>query len=308
MIKLLESMLLSKFAQQFIVIHETKSMRKAAEILTISQPALSINLKKTEERLGTPLFIRHANGMEPTPLGDVLYNHSKSILNASRLLEDEIEFITNHSKKRLRIGLGVVWTTTLLPKVLKRLRREFPDYNFDFITGVAEEIAEKLKLGEIDIMIAAETPKLSTDNTIVRVFLNDINYVAICNERSNLAAFEVASLEDLSRSEIAAFENDNFAARYLTEHFGRFGLKPPKIVTTTNSAAALISILQNTEHVSFVLDPLAKRANKLGLKTLKTEYPFSDLAIYIYYQSSIASLPVTKKFTHFVKDIFSHEL
>ncbi|GIR44653.1 MAG: hypothetical protein CM15mP54_15070 [Paracoccaceae bacterium] len=55
-------------------------------------------------------------------------------------------------------------------------------------------------------MIAAETPKLSGDNTIVRVFLNDINYVAICNERSNLAMFEVTSLEDLSRSEIAAFE------------------------------------------------------------------------------------------------------
>ena len=147
MSKLIETMLLSKFAQQFIVIHETKSMRKAAEILTISQPALSINLRKTEERLGAPLFIRQANGMESTPLGDVLYNHTKSILNASRLLEDEIEFLTNRSKKRLRVGLGVVWTTTLLPKVMKRLQREFPDYNFDFITGVAEEIGEKLKLG-----------------------------------------------------------------------------------------------------------------------------------------------------------------
>lgn len=308
MSKLIETMLLSKFAQQFIIIHETKSMRKAAETLAISQPALSINLRKTEERLGYPLFTRQANGMASTPLGDLLYSHSKSILNASRLLEDEIDFITKRSQKRLRVGLGVVWTTTLLPKVLKRLRREFPDYNFDFITGVAEEIGEKLKLGEIDIMIAAETPKLSGDNTIVRVFLNDINYVAICNERSNLAKFEVTSLEDLSRSEIAAFENDSFAAKYLTEHFGRFGLKPPKIVTTTNSAAALISILQNTEHVSFVLDPLAKRASQMGLKILKTEHPFSDLAIYIYYQSSISSLTVTKKFTKFVKNIFSHEL
>ena len=230
MIKLLESMLLSKFAQQFIVIHETKSMRKAAEILTISQPALSINLRKTEERLGAPLFIRQANGMESTPLGDVLYNHTKSILNASRLLEDEIEFLTNRSKKRLRVGLGVVWTTTLLPKVMKRLRGEFPDYNFDFITGVAEEIVEKLKLGEIDIMIAAETPKLSADKSMVRDFLNDINFVAICNERSKLATFEVASLEDLSRSEIAAFENDSFAAKYLTEHFGRFGPNHQKLL------------------------------------------------------------------------------
>ena len=308
MIKLLESMLLSKFAQQFIIIHETKSMRKATEVLGISQPALSINLRKAEERLGYPLFIRQANGMVPTPLGDILYNHSKSIVNASLLLEDEIDFITNHSKKKLRVGLGVVWTTTLLPKVLKQLLIEFPDYNFDFITGVAEELGEKLKLGRIDIIIAAETPKLSADSTIVKVFLNDINYVAICSERSDLARAEVASLDDLSRAKIAAFENDSFAASFLTEHFGRFGLKPPKIVTTTNSAAALISILQNTQHVSLVLDPLARRASQMGLKILKTEHPFSDLSIYIYYPSSIASLPVMRKFTDFVTNIFSHEL
>ena len=93
MSKLIETMLLSKFAQQFIIIHETKSMRKAAETLAISQPALSINLRKTEERLGYPLFTRQANGMASTLLGDLLYSHSKSILNASRLLEDEIDFI-----------------------------------------------------------------------------------------------------------------------------------------------------------------------------------------------------------------------
>ena len=57
MSKLIETMLLSKFAQQFIIIHETKSMRKAAETLAISQPALSINLRKTEERLGYPSLL-----------------------------------------------------------------------------------------------------------------------------------------------------------------------------------------------------------------------------------------------------------
>ena len=82
-----------------------KSGRNPCRFVTISQPALSINLRKTEERLGAPLFIRQANGMESTPLGDVLYNHTKSILNASRLLEDEIEFLTNRSKKGFELGL-----------------------------------------------------------------------------------------------------------------------------------------------------------------------------------------------------------
>ena len=305
---LIQSTILSKVAQQFVVIHETESIRKASEKLGVSQPALSINLKKLEERLGFTLFKRETNGMRPTRIGNILYNYANSIINASHLLEDEIYFLTNQSKKKLRIGLGVVWTSSLVSKILKRFRKEFPDYNFDFITGVAEEIAVKLKRGEIDIMIAAENALLSNDNTIVRVFLNDIRFVVICSDNNKLAVPDVVRLKDISKAEIAAFQNDSFAENYLIEYFGRFGLRPPKITTKTNSAEALISILINTDNIAFVLEPMAKRASASGLKTLKTDVNFTDLAIYIYYEASISQLSLIKKFTEFVQNIFKNEL
>ena len=305
---LIQSTILSKVAQQFVVIHETESIRKASEKLGVSQPALSINLKKLEERLGFTLFKRETNGMRPTRIGNILYNYANSIINASHLLEDEIYFLTNQSKKKLRIGLGVVWTSSLVSKILKRFRKEFPDYNFDFITGVAEEIAIKLKRGEIDIMIAAENALLSNDNTIIRVFLNDIRFVVICSDNNKLAVPDVVRLKDISEAEIAAFQNDSFAENYLIEYFGRFGLRPPKITTKTNSAEALISILINTDNIAFVLEPMAKKASASGLKTLKTDVNFTDLAIYIYYEASISQLSLIKKFTEFVQNIFKNEL
>ena len=304
---LIQSTILSKVTQQFVVIYEKESIRKASEKLGISQPALSINLKKLEERLGFPLFKRATNGMRPTRMGNVIYNYANSIINASHLLEDEIYFLTNQSKKKLRIGLGVVWTSSLVSKILKRFRKEFPDYNFDFITGVAEEIAIKLKRGEIDIMIAAENALLSNDNTIVRVFLNDIRFVVICSDNNKLAVPDVVRLKDISEAEIAAFQNDSFAENYLIEYFGRFGLRPPKITTKTNSAEALISILINTDNIAFVLEPMAKKASASGLKTLKTDVNFTDLAIYIYYEASISQLSLIKKFTDFVRNIFKNE-
>lgn len=305
---LIQSTILSKVAQQFVVIHETESIRKASEKLGISQPALSINLKKLEERLGFPLFKRATNGMRPTRMGNVIYNYANSIINASHLLEDEIYFLANQSKKKLRIGLGVVWTSSLVSKILEHFQKEFHDYNFDFITGVAEEIAIKLKRGEIDIMIAAETALLSNDNTVVRVFLNDIKFVAICGDNNKLALSDVVRLKDISKAKVAAFQNDSFAENYLIEFFGRFGLKPPKVTTKTNSAEALISILINTENIAFVLEPMAKRASTSGLKTLKTDKNFTDLAIYIYYEATISQLFLIKKFTKFVQNIFKYEL
>ena len=53
---------------------------------------------------------------------------------------------------------------------------------------------------------------------------------------------------------------------------------------------------------------MAKRASTSGLKTLKTDKNFTDLAIYIYYEASISQLFLIKKFTKFVQNIFKYEL
>ena len=303
--KKFQSIFLSNFAQQFLVIYETKNMNKASKLLNISQPALSINLRKAEEKFGFKLFTRSKLGLSSTSLGDIVYDYVKSLMNSSKIFEDEIHSFLNRRKKRLKIGLGVVWTTTLLPKVMRQLRKEFPGYNFDIITGVADDIGEKLKNGDVDVMISAEAKALGSDHTIKKTFLKQIRYSAICGSQNTMFNENEISLEAITKAEVAAFSNDKFGGEYLEEYFSRFNLKPPTIVTTTNSAAALLAILQSTNHIAFVLEPLAKRATELGLKQLKTDQKFSDLSIFIYFQSSAEDLPVISKFKDFVAKVFN---
>ena len=73
--------------EQVIVVAETKSIRLAAENLFISQPNLSLSIKKLEEELGYPLFVRNNKGVEVTPLGQNFVEYAKSIAQQLRQLK-----------------------------------------------------------------------------------------------------------------------------------------------------------------------------------------------------------------------------
>ena len=74
----------TKIIEYVIAIAEEKSLSKAAERLYLSQPALSQRLKKLEDELGTPLFVRGKDGLSITDAGRIYVNGSHSILQIWR--------------------------------------------------------------------------------------------------------------------------------------------------------------------------------------------------------------------------------
>ena len=74
----------TKIIEYVIAIAEEKSLSKAAERLYLSQPALSQRLKKLEDELGTPLFVRGKDGLSITDAGRIYVNGGHSILQIKR--------------------------------------------------------------------------------------------------------------------------------------------------------------------------------------------------------------------------------
>ncbi|MEF1337975.1 LysR family transcriptional regulator, partial [Vibrio rotiferianus] len=69
---------MDKSLQQFLLVARCKSISAAASLAGLSQPTVTHNLKKLEDNLGVMLFERHANGMELTEYGRILYRHSNA--------------------------------------------------------------------------------------------------------------------------------------------------------------------------------------------------------------------------------------
>lgn len=88
----------------YIRVVELQSFTKAAEELHISQPAVSLQLKKLEELYETELIYRQAKKFILTATGEILYHRAKQLEGLYKQVEDEISLYHHHLKGRLRIG------------------------------------------------------------------------------------------------------------------------------------------------------------------------------------------------------------
>jgi DNA-binding transcriptional LysR family regulator len=87
------------------VLYETGNITKTAELLYISRTGLSLSMKKLEDELGVPLFVRKNDGVVPTEYGDLFY---QTVLARAKLMSDfqnELTRLRQNHKETIRIGL-----------------------------------------------------------------------------------------------------------------------------------------------------------------------------------------------------------
>jgi len=135
-----------------IVVARTGSFSRASEFLNISQPALSQAIKKIENNIGSPLFLRGKRGVITlTKIGEMLVNDGQPILNSIEELNRKISSMPVTSHETIRLGISFFYINHLLPQILAGFREKYPDVIID----IREEISEKLELllldNEIDI-------------------------------------------------------------------------------------------------------------------------------------------------------------
>ncbi|MFD1929046.1 LysR family transcriptional regulator [Sporosarcina siberiensis] len=132
---------------------EEGNMRKAAERLFLSQPALSQRLQTIEKEWETLLFIRSQKGLEPTPEGEHVIAYAREALMRR---EEVFEAITSMADKvhgTLKIACASIVGQTWLPQVLKEYVESYPNAQISLITGWSSEIVKALNDREAHVGI-----------------------------------------------------------------------------------------------------------------------------------------------------------
>ncbi len=132
---------------------EEGNMRKAADRLFLSQPALSQRLQSIEKEWDTLLFIRSQKGLEPTPAGELIVEYAKEALLKK---EEALEMIASMADKvhgTLKIACASIIGHTWLPQVLKEFVERYPDAQISLMTGWSSEIVKALNEREAHIGI-----------------------------------------------------------------------------------------------------------------------------------------------------------
>jgi LysR family transcriptional regulator, low CO2-responsive transcriptional regulator len=147
-------------------IRETGKIIKAANMLGLTGPAVTIQLQQLEEELGVTLFERLTEGLRPTAAGLAAIDAAETIDERLRILDDEIEAITKGRRGTLR--LGVVSTAKYFaPRLMAGFSRKFPDIQLDLKIGNREEIIRSLGDHHFDIALMGRPPRDLPVNSLI---------------------------------------------------------------------------------------------------------------------------------------------
>jgi len=132
------------------------SFSRAAEALSYTQSAVSQAIARLEAETGTPLVERHRRGLRATPAGEVLVAHADTILARLDPAEAELPSVIGVSGGRLRLASFPTAGATLMPLAVATFKSSHPNVELSLTEGEPEEIASRLREGEIDVALLFE--------------------------------------------------------------------------------------------------------------------------------------------------------
>ena len=137
----------------FLAVTQEKNMNKAAQLLHISQPTISRQLKALEDELGTQLFIRGNREITLTEDGKYLVDKAKQIITLSDQAELNIGNEPSSISGRVIIGCNETPSVKYLAEATKKINNDYPNILIDFVSTNADTIKKSLDNGIFDFGI-----------------------------------------------------------------------------------------------------------------------------------------------------------
>jgi DNA-binding transcriptional LysR family regulator len=149
-----------------LVVYETKNISRAADLLYISQPAVSHNIKELEKQLGIQLFYKKANGMSSTSEADILYKYISSAFNSIWKGELTISDMAGLKTGVVKIGIPSYLTVLFLSDIITEFRAKYPNVKIEIVSKPVPDLITMLQTQNTDIVIDSQpitTEKSSMD-------------------------------------------------------------------------------------------------------------------------------------------------
>ncbi|MEQ6029450.1 LysR family transcriptional regulator [Staphylococcus saccharolyticus] len=268
-----------------ITLDETKTLRKAAEILYISQPALTQRLKAIESSFGVEIFIRTKKQLITTTEGAMIIEHARDILKRERLFFDKMQAHIGEVNGTISIGCSSLIGQTLLPEVLSLYNTQFPNVEIQVQVGSTEQI--KANHRDYHVMITRGNKVMNLTN--IHLF-NDEHYFIYPKDRKEEVTklpFIEFQADPIYINQIKQWYNDNLGLDY-------------HATITVDQVATCKEMLLSGVGVTILPEIMMKNIDKSMFEFEKVKIDKESLirSTYMSYDASMLQLPQVDSFVN----------
>lgn len=258
----------------FLAVAEERQVRKAAQRLGVSQPAVTKALQRLEKALGFELFERSVKGMTPTGVAEQFRQRTSALRGALRDAVKEATDLHLGALGLLRVGVSPLYVQKLFVPAFVQLHRQRPAAKIRASVHLNDELWRLLRQGELDLSISSLPAVVPDDLRTIELMKDDLCMVVrtghpiLARRRLNLA--------DLEQMQWMLPGPNVAARRHVEALLANSGLAPPRIaLEVSNTAGQMRQILRDTDLVSLMSETMLARDAGEGLTVL----PFSQARV-----------------------------
>ena len=145
----------------FLAVAREENMTRAAQLLHVTQPALSKQLKALEEELGKKLFTRHSFSIQLTEEGILLRKRAEDLVKMADKITTEFLALDDVLGGDVYFGLAESYQIRYLAAAIRQFKEICPGLHYHITSGDTEQVTEKLDKGVIDFAVLAQEPNPS---------------------------------------------------------------------------------------------------------------------------------------------------
>lgn len=171
----------------FMAIYQEQNLTRAAEVLSITQPAVSNALSRLRNSFNDPLFVRSHQGMTPTPFAESIISRVQEAMN---LLESSLYINENFdpkvSRRTFSISMNDLSESMVLPKLINAFQKEAPLAKLDCFYVDRQDMEKELSSGKIDVALDVPITNMTTQIESKAMLSQD--YVCVVRKKHPLAS------------------------------------------------------------------------------------------------------------------------
>ena len=152
--------------EYFQMVGKTESMQKAARRLNVSQPTITVAVKKLEEELQVQLFERNGKHLKLTHEGELFLTRADEILARIQYSVAEMNDYHTEAADTIKIGITPIAGAVIFPDIFERINSQCPHFQAEFTEEGSLAIQALLEKGELDLGILIFPAELKTLETI----------------------------------------------------------------------------------------------------------------------------------------------
>lgn len=202
-----------EYYKVFYHVAQTGSLTRAAQLLSISQPAVSQSLKLLESSLGTRLFVRSAKGVRLTGEGELLYSYVKNGYEQILLGEKKLFQMLNLELGEVRIGASDMTLRFYLLPFLERFHEQYPGIKVSVSNAPTPETLHFLKDGRLDFGVVS-TP-FDKEDRIDAVEVMEIEDIFVAGRKFMQYKNKTLDFGELEKLPLIFLEKTTSTRRYM---------------------------------------------------------------------------------------------